>query len=139
MATGTGYGPVRAIIQNLLKGSDEFKFKSISLFRGVRDSGELYLEDEKLLRDIRYIATVSKPTELWSGETKYVQDLALEHLENLDDMTVFACGSSAMIEGAMESFTRNGLKASDFIPMPSSVLIEDGLHASSYFGWGSGN
>ena len=114
LATGTGYGPVRAIIQNLLQGSGEFKFKSISLFRGVRDSGELYLEDEKLLRDINYVATVSKPTELWSGETKYVQDLALEHLENLDDMTVFACGSSAMIEGAMERFTRNGLKASEF-------------------------
>ena len=114
LATGTGYGPIRAIIKHLLANSKIFEYSSIALFRGARYREDLYLSDEPYLKQIDYLPTVSAPDYLWRGETRYVQVIAAECFSDYDDAVVFACGSQKMIENAKTKLLKAGVKEANF-------------------------
>ena len=123
LATGTGYGPVAAIIKNLLENKEARGFESISLFRGVRRVEELYKNNEKMLSEISYHPTVSQPSPSWKGDTDYVQKLAIKKIDDLSNVIVFACGSIVMVEDAKSDFGKNGINDENFF---SDAFISSG-------------
>lgn len=114
LATGTGYGPVRAIIKGLLRSPEESEFSSIYLFRGARFVQDLYLENEEFLKKITYVPTISGPNDLWAGETRYVHAIVPDYINDFDNALVFACGAKAMVEDAKCELLQAGLKEANF-------------------------
>lgn len=108
MATGTGFAPIKAIIEHAVFTGD-IERRDFTLYWGGRGETDLYMAD--LAREwaeayprFRFIPVLSRPGEDWSGRTGYVQDRVTEDQPDLSGFDVYACGSPAMIEDAKTMF-----------------------------------
>jgi CDP-4-dehydro-6-deoxyglucose reductase len=116
LATGTGIGPVKAILEKLNQlGSISTEHRKIYLFWGNRNSAE-FVWDPKLTNiNVQTHLVVSKPSKEWNGLTGYVQNIALDVLgKDISNCKVYACGSSMMIKSASEVLVKSGLVESNF-------------------------
>ncbi len=100
VATGTGIGPIRSMIQRLyeLEGFDE----PMWLFFGVRYEDEILYEAEwrRLAAEhagFRFVPTVSRPR-TWTGEVGWVQDLLRRNLTTPEQKEVYVCGVVPMVK-----------------------------------------
>lgn len=106
LATGTGIAPLRSILESLLDSND---CPPISLYWGMREARELYLQDEleswrERLYEFSYVPVLSRPGPEWNGRRGYVQQAACEDLMDLSDYSIYLCGSPAMIAEAKTAF-----------------------------------
>jgi len=119
IGTGTGLAPYMSMIRTHLDAGAERRF---AVLHGARHSWDLGYRSElmtlqRLCSNFSYLPIISRPQEEaagWTGATGYVQDLWTGgHLEQAwgfrptaSDTHVFLCGNPAMIDGMVETLTR---------------------------------
>ena len=113
MGGGTGFAPLKSMIENLLEHGDR---RDIHLYWGARNAAELYLDDlpSSWARDhghIHYHRAVSEPGSA-AGLAAYeglVHEAVLANHPDLSGFDVYMSGPPAMIEAAKSAFLSRGL------------------------------
>ena len=114
LATGTGIAAVKSIVQTLVE-KDDLKGRSLHIFWGVRNSedlvcGSLFESWAAHHPEITFTPVVSREPE-WRGATGHVQKVAAELHGDMTEVDAYICGSSSLINSAMNFLTvRCGLK-----------------------------
>lgn len=115
MGGGTGFAPLKAMIEDLLAHGDT---RPIHLFWGARTAPELY--HEALIRQwvqahshIRYTSAVSEPSDerAQAGFAGFVHEAVLDAHPDLAEFDVYMSGPPAMIDAARHAFLQHGLPA----------------------------
>lgn len=114
LATGTGIAPIKSILNSLEHDSDFQQLHPIVVYWGNRSPEDFVWQASFNKLTVDFYNVLSQPTNDWSGDTGYVQDIALARQHNLDDTVVYACGSNAMIKSAKEKFLACGLDENRF-------------------------
>lgn len=101
LATGTGFGPLQAIIEQTLSEGSQ---RPIHLYWGARHKADLYRHDRALrwaseYRNVHYHPLLSQPLpeDQWEGRTGYVQDAVLADFDDLSQFDLYACGMPEMV------------------------------------------
>ena len=119
VAGGTGFAPVKAIIEYALHSQIE---RPMVIYWGSQDRAGLY--QDALARSwaeqhphIHYIPVLSQPgpRDAWPGRTGLVHEVVLADFPNLAGYQVYACGAPAMIEAARRDFLAQGLPEDEFL------------------------
>jgi CDP-4-dehydro-6-deoxyglucose reductase len=115
VATGTGFAPVKSIIEDALKR----KFaRPLKLYWGARNESDLYFLD--LARKwhveghVELVPVLSHPDAIWAGRTGLVHRAVLSDHPSLTAYQVYACGNPAMTRAARTEFIRAGLLEDEF-------------------------
>ena len=118
MAGGTGFAPVKGIIEYMLNNNIN---RPITLYRGARQLQDLYMHElcEKwaaLMPNVKYIPVLSEPatSDDWQGRTGLVHQAVLDDHNNLNDYQAYVCGAPGMCEVAHTNFVQQGLRADEF-------------------------
>ena len=109
VATGTGIAPVRSMIRARLPS-----LTPVTLIWGLRHERDLYYEDElaelaEQFPEFSYTITLSQPSPAWTGAVGRVQSQIEPYIARVDDLAVYACGSSAMISSVTELIRSRGV------------------------------
>lgn len=112
MGGGTGFGPLKAIIEHMLHiGSKQ----SIHLFMGVRALRDLYMQQMvagwiKQNPQIKFTPVLSEPvaSDNWQGETGFVHEAVLRSYENLSPFDIYMSGPPPMVNAAVTAFVAKG-------------------------------
>jgi CDP-4-dehydro-6-deoxyglucose reductase len=119
LASGTGFAPIKAIIEHMIwKGSE----RKAVLYWGCRSKADLYMnewaeEATKRMAHLRYIPVLSEPKaeDDWHGRTGLVHQAVMHDLPSLMGHQVYACGAPIMVESAQRDFVaRCGLPDDEF-------------------------
>jgi CDP-4-dehydro-6-deoxyglucose reductase len=108
LASGTGFAPIKAIIEHL-------QFKRIErpavFYWGCRTRADLYLHDWALqmceqLPGLRYVPVLSEPlpADAWTGRVGLVHEAVMADHPDLSAHQVYACGAPVMVEAAQRDF-----------------------------------
>lgn len=103
VASGTGFAPVKAIIEHALKTG--FR-REMHFYWGVRKVSDLYMLDRIRTWEaagIRFTPVVSD--EAWDGRTGFVHEAVLQDFSDLSGYAVYACGAPVVVEAAHRDFT----------------------------------
>ena len=115
IAGGTGFGPIKAIIENLILMNSS---RTVYLYWGVRTEQDFYLNlPSKWIQkhsNISFIPVLSEPDSSWSGMSGYVHEVVMKDFENLIDFEVYACGPPVMVKATAKSCIENNLKKENF-------------------------
>ena len=109
LASGTGYAPIRSILQKVLaRGTD----RKMVLYWGARCLDDIYLYDEaKALADehpnLTFVPVLSepRPEDNWTGRTGFVHRSVIEDHPDMSGWQVYACGTPLMVEAARRDFS----------------------------------
>jgi len=108
LASGTGFAPVKAIMQQAIARGNARK---VTLYWGGRKAADLYqhtlcLQWAAELSWFEYIPVISEPTEGddWQGRTGFVHQAVLDDHADLAVHQVYACGAPPMVAAARTSF-----------------------------------
>ena len=111
MGGGTGFAPLKSMIEELLEAGDE---RPIELFWGVRRESDLYAR--KLIDgwigqrpDFRFVPVLAEPGPGWTGETGYVHQTLLRMHPELSGHDIYMSGPPAMVHAARSAFLDAGL------------------------------
>lgn len=108
LAGGTGFAPIKAIIESLIAAGTQ---RNIALYWGARNQAGLYLHElalgwEAALPGLRYIPVISDETATdWTGRRGLVHEAVMADLPDLSRHQVYACGAPGMIEIAKKDFS----------------------------------
>lgn len=114
LATGTGLAPVKAMLESLAAVPRAARPCSIALFWGGRRPEDLYCEPAPEGLDVDYVPVLSRAGPDWAGARGHVQDRLLDRRPDWHRISVYACGSEAMIEDARRALLAAGLAARRF-------------------------
>ena len=119
LAAGTGFAPVKALIEHMtLKAID----RPTVLYWGGRRPQDLYLngwceEAAAQMPHLRYVPVVSDalPEDAWTGRTGFVHRAVMQDLPDLSGHQVYACGAPVMVDAARRDFVQHcGLPEDEF-------------------------
>jgi CDP-4-dehydro-6-deoxyglucose reductase len=114
VASGTGFAPIKSIIQNALhKGIA----RPMTLYWGGRRPKDLYLNDLAKTWPLKYVPVISDalPEDGWSGRTGFVHRAVMQDFPDLSGHQVYACGVPIMVDSARKDFiTKCGLPEDEF-------------------------
>jgi CDP-4-dehydro-6-deoxyglucose reductase, E3 len=119
LASGTGFAPIKAIIEHLQHTKSE---RHAELYWGCRGKADLYLHDWALhaaaaMPNLTYIPVLSepKPDDAWTGRTGFVHQAVMHDHPSLMNHQVYACGAPIMVETAKHDFVvKSGLPDDEF-------------------------
>jgi CDP-4-dehydro-6-deoxyglucose reductase, E3 len=119
LASGTGFGPIKAIIEYALRRGIN---RLINFYWGCRQKSDLYQIElpQKWAEDAPNFSFVpvlsdASPSDFWTGRTGLVHQAVLSDFPDLSNYQVYACGAPAMVEAARRDFSNIcGLPADDF-------------------------
>ncbi len=123
LASGTGFAPIKSILEHILSTLPfQESHRKLLLYWGVRVKADLYLNDlveqwANTYKNFSYIPVLSDalPTDQWKGRTGLVHQAVLEDIPNLASYQVYACGSPLMVKAAYQDFTQlRNLPAAQF-------------------------
>lgn len=114
IATGTGMAPIKALLESLKEVPEALKPCAVHVFWGGRISEDFYLNPAELGVLCNYTPVLSRADSEWQGAHGYVQQAVLAAKINLAKAKVYACGSSAMIDGARVQLISAGLEPRNF-------------------------
>jgi len=108
---GTGFAPLKAIIEELIHLGDE---RPLDLFWGARTADDLYARDligrwQREHPALNFIPVVAEPDSSWDGETGLVHEAVLRHHPDLSAWSVYMSGPPAMIHAARPAFISAGV------------------------------
>lgn len=109
LATGTGFAPVKAMLEALPSLGPDQRPASITVVWGARQTQDFYFDVPSLPGIHKYIPVLSKGDVTWQGERGHVQEVLLRHFSDLDNAIVYACGSASMIQSAKSMLVAAGL------------------------------
>lgn len=119
MAGGTGFAPLKGMVEHALKIGLE---RPIHIYWGARAVEDLYMDEvakkfTKLNPLIRYtpVLSDSKAEDNWTGRTGWVHEAILEDYPDLSGHEVYAAGPPAMVYAAQDAFTAAGLLQENYI------------------------
>lgn len=112
---GTGYAPLRAMLEALLSAGDR---RPLHLYWGVRARQDLY-EHERLTEltqrhaNFSYTPVLSEPQpqDRWAGRTGFVHAAVLQDHSSLSPFDLYAAGPPALVEAIRHEFPERGLPA----------------------------
>ena len=119
LASGTGFAPIKALIEHLIHLKSERPF---TLYWGGRRPHDLYMHGlceqwAQILPHFRYVPVVSDPLpeDGWTGRSGFVHAAVMEDLPDLSGHEVYACGAPIVVESAQRDYiARCGLPAEEF-------------------------
>ena len=119
LASGTGFAPIKAIIQQLQHKGIQ---RPAVLYWGCRKKADLYQHDWCVdaaagMHNLRYVPVLSEPTadDHWTGRTGFVHQAGMADWPDLSGHQVYACGAPVMVESAQRDFVaRCGLPTDEF-------------------------
>lgn len=119
LASGTGFAPVQAILQDLVDRGIE---RPTTLYWGCRRKSDLYRHDWCTQQAaehawLRYVPVLSHapPEDLWEGRSGFVHHALMADWPDLGGHQVYACGTPLMVEAAeRDLIDRCGLPADEF-------------------------
>jgi NAD(P)H-flavin reductase/ferredoxin len=123
LATGTGFAPIKAMIEDMIKRSI---VRQARFYWGIRRRDDLYMPEilEKWRSKAPWLTcqpVLSQPDEDWTGRRGFVQEAVLQDFQNVQDLRdlsgwqVYACGNPSMVSAARAMLTtRAGLPAMHF-------------------------
>ncbi|KPK39646.1 MAG: CDP-6-deoxy-delta-3,4-glucoseen reductase [Gammaproteobacteria bacterium SG8_47] len=118
MAGGTGFAPIKAIVEHALAESIS---RPMYLYWGVRTRADLYLPDlprewARRCAQLSFVPVLSEPLaeDGWKGRIGWVHEAILEDFADLSEFEVYACGPPPMIEAAGVGFAARGLNLEHF-------------------------
>jgi CDP-4-dehydro-6-deoxyglucose reductase, E3 len=119
LASGTGFAPIKAIIEHAIHKKIE---RPMTLYWGARRKQDLYLMTlaEQWARELphfTFVPVLSEPLpeDHWSGRTGLVHQAVITDLPDLSQHQVYACGAPVMVEAAKRDFTsQHGLPDDEF-------------------------
>lgn len=117
VAGGTGFAPVKSILDNLVKRRIQ---RDITLIWGAQNPAGLYLPSavekwSKTWKEFRYIPAVSEPLSESAGiYTGRVDSALRDHCSDLQGSVVHCCGSPGMVNAVRTTALGLGLSAIDF-------------------------
>ncbi len=123
MAGGTGFAPVKAIIEQLLADCDT---RSIFLFWGARCGSDLYMEEmvlhwQRAVEHFHYYGCID------DKKSNALSNLVLKQLgDTLSMAQVVACGPFDMVYQARDAFVDRGLQAQSMFSDAFSFEDNDG-------------
>ena len=123
LSTGTGYAPVKAMLEQLQSSFNELKPRSVTIYRGARMETDLYSDAPALGIPVRYVPVLSRPGSAWTGARGYVQDICLAAKPDLSNTVFYACGSDQMIADAKNKLVTAGLEPGQFF---SDAFVRSG-------------
>jgi CDP-4-dehydro-6-deoxyglucose reductase len=112
MAGGTGFGPIKAIIEHALA---EGVARPMYLYRGARNAGDLYMNNRIMewvqQSNLNYIPVLSAANvaDNWAGRTGLVHQAITADFKDLRNYEVYSCGPPAMVEAGRTAFLERGL------------------------------
>lgn len=98
LATGTGIAPVKSILEDL--DSKNLNISQIKVYWGMRSENEIYWQPNFKNLSVKFIPVISRPNNTWKGDTGYVQNLMIADNFDVDNSSIYACGSPSMISDA---------------------------------------
>ncbi|MBL8511143.1 MAG: CDP-6-deoxy-delta-3,4-glucoseen reductase, partial [Betaproteobacteria bacterium] len=118
MAGGTGFAPIKAVIEHaFFKHTD----REMVLYWGCRSLQDLYMPQlpaqwAKEYPNFTFIPVLSEPAaaDQWQGRTGLVHQAILNDFSDLSGYQVYACGAPAMIEAGQRAFAAHGLPDDEF-------------------------
>jgi len=115
IAGGTGFGPIKAIIEHLIAINAE---RVVYLYWGVRDEKDIYskLASEWAEKSpkIQFVPVLSEASGVWQGERGYVHESVMRDFEDLSDYEVYVCGPPVMVKAAAKGCLEQGLSKKKF-------------------------
>lgn len=115
LATGTGFAPVKSIVEDAIKRKLE---RPLHLYWGARRQEDLYLfelaQKWHASGKLTFVPVLSEPHDDWTGRRGFVHETVLEDFGTLAGYQVYACGNPAMTSAAQRSFVEAGLPDEDF-------------------------
>ncbi|SAL67988.1 CDP-6-deoxy-delta-3,4-glucoseen reductase [Caballeronia cordobensis] len=115
VATGTGFAPVKSIVEDAIKRK---LARPMKLYWGARREQDLYLADlARKWHDeghVEFIPVLSDPDGDWAGRTGFVHRAVLADHPSLAAHQVYACGNPSMTSAARDAFTSAGLPEDEF-------------------------
>ncbi|MFN3398144.1 MAG: CDP-6-deoxy-delta-3,4-glucoseen reductase, partial [Sulfurimicrobium sp.] len=118
MAGGTGFAPVKAIVEHALQTHCK---REMVLYWGARSLRDLYMVD--LPRqwcgehaNFAFVPVLSEPLleDDWPGRTGLVHQAVLDDFANLSGYQVYACGAPQMVEAGRQAFAARGLPEDEY-------------------------
>ncbi|MGH8530736.1 MAG: CDP-6-deoxy-delta-3,4-glucoseen reductase [Nevskiales bacterium] len=113
MAGGTGFAPIKAMLEDLLPRSQG---RTVHLFWGARAVQDLYMDSlprqwQEKYPNFRYTPVLSEPMaeDNWTGAKGFVHEALLREYPQLSDADVYMSGPPPMIQAAKHSFHAAGL------------------------------
>ena len=108
LATGTGFAPIKSIIEDALRRGNR---RPMRLYWGGRNRDDLYMLDRVAKWVDRapwfsFVPVLSQASGDWKGRTGFVHRAALEDNPDMTDVEVYACGNPLMIAAAQKDFGR---------------------------------
>ncbi len=107
VAGGTGFGPIKAIIEHAIANKLN---RQIYLYWGVRDEVDFYMDlPSQWANDydnIHFIPVLSEPNDEWQGRTGFVHESVLNDFDDLTGYEVYACGPPKMVKSAAQLLCR---------------------------------
>lgn len=118
VAGGTGFAPVKAIIEAAL---DKSVSRPMHLFWGVRAEQDLYLKElprawAQRYKNFRYTPVLSEaaPGDQWSGESGWVHEAVVRRYPKLESHEIYAAGPPPMIAAGQSTFSAHGLTLDNY-------------------------
>ncbi|MBC7513307.1 MAG: CDP-6-deoxy-delta-3,4-glucoseen reductase [Herminiimonas sp.] len=119
VASGTGFAPVKAIIEQAIHGKSG---RQMTLYWGARRPGDLYMralceEWAATVPGFRFVPVVSdaRPEDAWQGRTGFVHQAVMTDFPDLSGYQVYACGAPIVVDSAQRDFVaRCNLPADEF-------------------------
>ncbi|GAB3215017.1 2Fe-2S iron-sulfur cluster-binding protein [Pseudaeromonas pectinilytica] len=114
LAGGTGFAPVKAMVESLIANHDA---RPIHIYWGQRTVESIYSElPAQWARDYPHIQAhvVVSDDETWSGRQGFVHQAVVADFPDMSGVEVYACGSAAMISVAKNAFIQQGLEEKAF-------------------------
>lgn len=112
LATGTGFAPIKAMLENLSQVKQNERPISIRVYWGGRSEADFYTTKPDIGFPYAFKRVLSRCVR--NNKLIYVQEACLAEVDEFTDTQVFACGSNSMIEDARSLFVKAGLDETDF-------------------------
>ena len=109
VASGTGFGPVKAMLEFALTHGDT---RPLTLYWGCRSKRDLYQFDlpqqwAETHPNFRFVPVLSDalPEDAWTGRTGFVHRAVMDDFPDLSAHQVYACGAPVVVDAARRDFT----------------------------------
>ena len=108
LASGTGFAPVKAIIEQAIHGKSG---RQMTLYWGARRPADLYMRTlcdqwAEVVPGFRFVPVVSDALaeDAWQGRTGYVHQAVMADFPDLSGHQVYACGAPVVVDSAQRDF-----------------------------------
>jgi CDP-4-dehydro-6-deoxyglucose reductase, E3 len=105
LASGTGFAPIRSIIETALEKKLEQK-RPMTLYWGCRVQQDLYqmeIAQSWVRPGFKFVPVLSD--EKWSGRTGFVHRAVMEDFPDMSGAQVYACGAPIVVDSARRDFS----------------------------------